>query len=419
MAMSWREEEELKRRLSPTMATPATRFNLLKGGQQDRMLRQQEGYFDEGPSAAADKVAAARHALKFPTERTSTIDGGPARSPSLFKAFTGGPDSVIQNAATGLGLSPRETPSAMIAEGQVGKSVNQTVMNEARGTKPVDNYIMSPDQRFLLWRNGQRPTMTRTALDGQTRYTVPGVRGSMMAEGEITGPPRGGYVDPRRNTTSGGDQFMGSDVSEMSPTDYAKFKVDRMNQAANAIRDFRQEQASARGLTPTGTSAIQRNERKQLLKDYKRELNDTIDSIRRGRLTAAGGRNAVAGVQDYFSQALSLSPQAEEAGRNYRQELAGNAMLQNTAMEQEGYNQRTAATLAQKGVPGQFEMIKTQDGLNEVLGKINPDGSVTYSPAIEAAKVEYQKNISNGMSKDEADQLFFASTGNYYDNLQR
>jgi hypothetical protein len=165
------------------------------------------------------------------------------------------------------------------------------------------------------------------------------------------------FSDLHRPTKSGGDFFGGVDVRNMTPEQYLKFKVDYMNRAADMIRKNRELAAGYGGGPRSGPSVELSNEpaRKELLKQYKQELNDIMDKMKFGELTLRQGKAAMNALKGYYSEALGLSPRR-----------ATEAELAREAMAQEGATERARIQAQRSGTPSnRFQIKEVMNQLGE------------------------------------------------------
>jgi len=191
---------------------------------------------------------------------------------------------------------------AIIKDAQNTEQMLQTDRQDATRAKEAS---YAPGQRFD--REYPEGSTRSGEARGGTRWTVPGTTGEMTSETMVPKDRQGGWVSGKQNTTSGGDFYGGTNVSNMTPGEYLRFKVQTdLNSAAmlKANRLNRREggggrtRGSSRSVVP-GTAAAKRQREKDLSK-YKSELGDVLRDIKSHKLTAAGGRNAIAGLKNYY-----------------------------------------------------------------------------------------------------------------------
>lgn len=246
---------------------------------------------------------------------------------------------------------------------------------------------------------------------GGTQYETP--QGIMESDRVISGPKRGGFVDPRQDTKSGGDVYGGVDVSQMTPGEYRQHKVSSMERAAQSIKELRIDQAG--GLTSGGTvrgssrgvvqgTARAAREREANLSKYKSELNSVLYDIKRGKLTAAGGRNAIAGLKAYNEQLLGMSPSMEEGGKDRRTGMVADAQVTSELLRQEGGRARELinANRQSKMTPNWSMGSQIVGDAMEVPFKMEKlSGTTKYPPAVESAKQMYFQSIKQDPSMKE------------------
>lgn len=296
--------------------------------------------------------------------------------------------------------------------------------------KEMEGLLQDEKLSSAAGSNGVRREQLIGEDGNQIRYSVPGQEGEIETgnlspekAGELMQREEGTLSDLRRPTKSGGDFYGGVDVTQMTPKEYLRFKVNSMNRSAEMFRQNRLLKSELNGdararrvhdinvNSPTLSGGMA-PKREKLLAQYAREKGKILDDIQAGRLTKGGASNALKGLKDYYSTALGESPSDREAAETERAQIRAGTQLEAQRIASSSALER--ARLQEKGkdqvnkLAPSYEMKLVPDldvPLRAMFDK--KSGTVKYPTQVQAALSEFRAALSKGkIGREEAKQLF-------------
>lgn len=191
------------------------------------------------------------------------------------------------------------------------------------------------------------------------------------------------------------------DITNMTPEERLKTKLDSMARATEMYRQARE--VANPGITTRGQGGrmspdrgMSNYERKEMLAEYKKEINSVMNDMRSGNLTVGGGRNAITALQDYYTQALGLSPRNEEAGKDYRAGVASDTDIEVARILDQGKTAREGQD--QKPQYGTYGTENEGD----VITKITPEGvKFALNPKQVVDREKFVARLTKASAKDE------------------
>lgn len=377
----------------PAGSSPENTLNL-----SPPQIGQPVSYGDAAPRTIAPEVIT-------PTVREEQTEGILSRFGKGFSNFVDVAGPIAKENLQVIGTAASRAMKDAEAKRGLKFDEERQLRSEVFGIRPE-----SAPEGMMPLQDGQVARITEE--EGNIRADLPSGYASLTGGRQLspTGE-RGSYgVMPSSNA-------LGVDTSKMSREDRAAFNVKSYNDAADKVKADREAQiVKERGgrMSPSRSGGIGAQDRKQILREYKRDLRSVMSET--GQY--GGSKKAkIAAVNQMYKNILGLGQEDQaEAGRNYRSDVQSNALTEREGLSQAGQMARARMDADQKDNKVEIDL---ESGLAYKMGA---EGPIWVDSRVGPALAEYDtlKAAADGDEKKikELNVKFLTAMGKTPDELR-